>query len=155
MDVERLDERGMRIHEIGDRTGSGTGFVWVDIPEWSDEAEAYLRDLGCHEMVVESCRTRNHVPTMHAYADHAFITTQSPLLGHAGHVHLLELDQIIGRRLPGHGPRPAQPGRGPGRGTRGDRRGPPAHRVRPVPSDDTAGAVLRHHLGGRAPPARA
>jgi len=96
MDVERLDERGMRIHEIGDRTGSGTGFVWVDIPEWSAEAETYLRDLGCHEMVVESCRSRNHVPTMHAYADHAFITTQSPLLGHAGHVHLLELDQIIG-----------------------------------------------------------
>jgi magnesium transporter len=48
-------------------------------------------------MVLEACRTRNHVPTVHGYADHVFITTQSPLLGNAGHVHLLELDQIIGR----------------------------------------------------------
>ncbi len=97
MDVRHLDDSGMRVREIDDRVGTGTGFVWVDIPEWSEEAEAYLRDLGCHEMVLESCRTRNHVPTVHGYADHVFITTQSPLLGHAGHVHLLELDQIIGR----------------------------------------------------------
>ena len=97
MDVRHVDDSGMRIREIDDHVASGTGFVWVDIPEWSDEAEAYLRDLGCHEMVLESCRTRNHVPTVHGYADHVFITTQSPLLGIAGHVHLLELDQIIGR----------------------------------------------------------
>jgi Mg2+ and Co2+ transporter CorA len=37
------------------------------------------------------------VPTVHGYSDHVFITAQSPLLGRAGHVHLLELDQIIGR----------------------------------------------------------
>ena len=97
MDVRHLDASGMRVREIDDRAGSGAGFVWVDIPEWNDEAETYLRDLGCHEMVLESCRTRNHVPTVHGYADHVFITTQSPLLGNAGHVHLLELDQIIGR----------------------------------------------------------
>jgi Mg2+ and Co2+ transporter CorA len=47
-------------------------------------------------MELEACQARNHVPTMHAYPDHVFITTQSPLLGAAGHVHLLELDQIIG-----------------------------------------------------------
>lgn len=97
MDVRHLDDSGVRVREIEDRVGAGAGFTWVDIPEWNDEAEAYLRDLGCHEMVLESCRTRNHVPTVHGYADHIFITTQSPLLGHAGHVHLLELDQIIGR----------------------------------------------------------
>jgi Mg2+ and Co2+ transporter CorA len=46
------------------------------------------------------------VPTVHGYADHVFITTQSPLLGQAGHVHLLELDQIIGRNflVTVHGP---------------------------------------------------
>jgi magnesium transporter len=97
MDVRHLDDSGVKVREIEDRVGAGAGFTWVDIPEWNDEAEAYLRDLGCHEMVLESCRTRNHVPTVHGYADHIFITTQSPLLGHAGHVHLLELDQIIGR----------------------------------------------------------
>ena len=74
----------------------GAGFSWVDIAEWSTEAEDYLRGLGCHEIELELCQARNHVPTVHGYADHVFITTQSPLLGQAGHVHLLELDQIIG-----------------------------------------------------------
>ncbi len=85
------------MREVGARIGADTsGFVWVDIPVWSDDAEAYLRALGCHEMVLESCRTRNHVPTVHGYADHVFITPQSPLLGEAGHDHVLEPDQIIG-----------------------------------------------------------
>ena len=97
MDVRFVDQTGIRVRELEDHTATGGGFVWVDIPEWSHEAEHYLRGLGCHEMVLESCRTRNHVPTVHGYADHVFITTQSPLLGDAGHVHLLELDQIIGR----------------------------------------------------------
>ncbi len=98
MDVRDLDHSGIRVRELEDHSRSGTGgFVWADIPVWSEEAEIYLRELGCHEMVLEACRTRNHVPTVHAYADHVFITTQSPLLGAAGHVHLLELDQIIGR----------------------------------------------------------
>ncbi len=43
---------------------------------------------------------------MHGYDDHVFVTTQSPFLGHAGHVHLLELDQIIGHHylVTVHGP---------------------------------------------------
>jgi Mg2+ and Co2+ transporter CorA len=73
------------------------GFAWIDVPVWDDEAESRLRELGCHDLVVEACRTRNHVPMVHAYPDHVFVTTQSPLLGSAGHVHLLELDQVIGR----------------------------------------------------------
>ena len=98
MEIRYVDRSGIRVRELEDRTGSGTGgFVWVDVPTWSAEAEEYVRGLGCHELVLESCRTRNHVPTVHAYADHVFITTQSPLLGEAGHVHLLELDQIIGQ----------------------------------------------------------
>jgi Mg2+ and Co2+ transporter CorA len=71
------------------------GFFWVDIPEWDDEADALLAGLGCHAMVRDACRQRNFVPTVHGYDDHVFVTTQSPLLGVAGHVHLLELDQII------------------------------------------------------------
>jgi len=98
MDLRHVDQSGIRVLGPDDGLGSpASGFSWVDIPEWSDEAENYLRSLGCHEMVLDACRSRNHVPTVHAYADHVFVTTQSPLLGDAGHVHLLELDQIIGR----------------------------------------------------------
>jgi magnesium transporter len=82
------------------------GFPWVDVPEWDDEAEALLSGLGCHPQVLEACRRRNYVPVVHGYADHAFVTTQSPLLGGTGHVHLLELDQVVGERylVTVHGP---------------------------------------------------
>ncbi|MFL6133532.1 MAG: magnesium transporter CorA family protein [Nocardioidaceae bacterium] len=82
------------------------GFVWVDVPEWDDEAEAFLHAIDCHAMVIEACRTRNHVPTLHGYRDHHFVVVHAPLSGNAGHVHLLELDQIIGDRflVTVHGP---------------------------------------------------
>ena len=56
--------------------------------------------------MLEACSRRNHVPTVHSYPDHYFITMHTPLLGTAGHVHLLELDQIIGERflVTVHGP---------------------------------------------------
>lgn len=71
------------------------GFFWIDIADCDDEADAFLEGLGAHPMVREACQQRNFVPTVHGYDDHVFVTTQSPLLGVAGHVHLLELDQII------------------------------------------------------------
>lgn len=82
------------------------GFWWIDVPVWDEDAERALRQLGCHPMVLEQCVRRNYVPTVHAYEDHVFVTTQSPLLGEAGHVHLLELDQVIGQRylVTVHGP---------------------------------------------------
>jgi magnesium transporter len=85
---------------------AGEGFVWIDVPTWGPEAESVLEGLGCHPLVVAGCRQRNYVPTVHGYADHVFVTTQSPFLGRAGHVHLLELDQIVGRRylVTVHGP---------------------------------------------------
>jgi magnesium transporter len=68
--------------------------------------ETLLSSLGCHPLVLEACRRRNHVPTVHAYADHYYVTMHTPLEGDAGHVHLLELDQIIGDRflVTVHGP---------------------------------------------------
>ena len=82
------------------------GFFWIDVPVWEDAAGDLLTGLGCHPLVLEGCRQRNYVPTVHGYDDHAFVTTQSPLLGGAGHVHLLELDQIIGHHylVTVHGP---------------------------------------------------
>ena len=76
MDLRHVDQSGVRVLGPDDGLGSpASGFSWVDIPEWSDEAEDYLRRLGCHEMVLDACRSRNHVPTAHAYADHVFVTT--------------------------------------------------------------------------------
>ena len=75
---------GVRIRDPHEPIGGpGGGFTWVDVPEWSPDVEMVLRGLGCHEKVLEACRGRNHVPTVHAYVDHLFITTQSPLLGGA------------------------------------------------------------------------
>ena len=132
------------------------GFFWIDVPVWEDAAGDLLTGLGCHPLVLEGCRQRNYVPTVHGYDDHAFVTTQSPLLGSAGHVHLLELDQIIGHHflVTVHGPvnpavdiaealvetdGPCWPGCEGGR-------------FRPTYADR---AVLRHHLGRRAPAERA
>jgi magnesium transporter len=82
------------------------GFVWVDVPVWDDDAEAFLRAIGCHALVIEACRVRNHVPTVHSYSDHHFVVVHAPLSGEASHVHLLELDQVIGERflVTVHGP---------------------------------------------------
>jgi Mg2+ and Co2+ transporter CorA len=96
--VERryVDAEGVRSLAALEEPG-GAGFLWVDVALWDEDAERELRRLGCHELVLEACQTRNHVPIVHSYADHWFVTTQSPLLGSAGHVHLLELDQVVGR----------------------------------------------------------
>jgi Mg2+ and Co2+ transporter CorA len=84
-----------------------TGFVWVDIPHADEAACQLLQDaFGFHPLAVRACRERSHVPKLHAYTDHAFVILNSPEVGHAGHVHLLELDQFIGRRylVTVHGP---------------------------------------------------
>jgi magnesium transporter len=83
------------------------GFVWVDVPVWDEKAESVLVDVfHLHPLVIEACRRRNHVPTVHSYEGHFFVTVHTPLAGLAGHVHLLELDQIVGRKflVTVHGP---------------------------------------------------
>jgi len=83
------------------------GFVWVDIPAPDDESEALISgQFDAHPLVLEAIRSRNHVPTVHAYEDHFFVVLHSPLLGKAGHVHLLEIDVMVGRNylVTAHGP---------------------------------------------------
>jgi Mg2+ and Co2+ transporter CorA len=83
------------------------GFAWIDVPELDAQREAVLEELiGLHPMALRSCRERNHVPTIHGYSDHVFVVVHSPLAGDAGHVHLLELDAVIGHRflVTVHGP---------------------------------------------------
>ena len=93
-----------RLPELLERTD---GFAWIDL--WADDehAERVLSEVaGAHPLVVADCRQRNHVPTLHGYADHVFVVLHSPFAGNAGHVHLLELDQLVGRRylVTVHGP---------------------------------------------------
>lgn len=93
--------------ELDELLGRTDGFTWVDVPRWSSDSEVRLHKLmGLHPLVLQACRERNHVPTIHAYADHVFLVVHSPELGPAGHVHLLELDLVIGPRvlITAHGP---------------------------------------------------
>ena len=109
MDVRYVDADGAHLHDPEDVVElllRDDGFVWADVPVWDEQVAAFLGGLGCHPQVLESCRVRNHVPTVHAYADHWFVTMHAPLIGARGHVHLLELDQIVGDRflVTVHGP---------------------------------------------------
>jgi magnesium transporter len=107
MEVRYVDASGAHLRDtrLADQD-THEGFWWVEVTDWSLEVEMFLRGLGCHELVLHTCQQRNHVPTVHSYADHALVTTQSPLLGGGGHMHLLELDLIIGRDflVSAHGP---------------------------------------------------
>jgi Mg2+ and Co2+ transporter CorA len=109
MDVRFVDAEGAHerpADDVVDVFAPADGFFWIDVPRLDTEAEGLLARLGCHQLVLEGCRQRNYVPTVHAYGDHVFVTSQSPFHGSAGHVHLLELDQIIGKRflVTVHGP---------------------------------------------------
>ena len=109
MDVRFIDASGAHRHHADallSLLDRDDGFVWVDVPQWDDQVPRFLSAMGCHPRVVEDCRRRNHVPTVHSYADHYFVITHAPLEGANGHVHMLELDQIIGDRflVTVHGP---------------------------------------------------
>jgi len=109
MEVRFVDATGAHPREPEDVVelfAHEDGFFWIDVPVWDDASEEVVLGLGVHPMVLEACRQRNYVPTVHGYVDHVFVTTQSPFLGAAGHVHLLELDQIIAHHylVTVHGP---------------------------------------------------
>jgi magnesium transporter len=95
-------------HELDELLARTDGFVWLDIVTWSDAAEAALTStaINMHPMAVASCKQRNHVPTIHAYPSQVFVVLHSPKSGGRGHVHLLELDLVIGTRylVTVHGP---------------------------------------------------
>ena len=57
-------------------------------------------------MALRDVLERSHLPKIHAYPDHLFVVLHAPEPGDSGHVHLIELDQFIGRRylVTTHGP---------------------------------------------------
>ena len=85
MDVFYLNSKGVERHGVNALArllARRDGFVWVDIPECGDEAATVLADVfGFHSMAIAECRSRNHVPTVHGYADHLFVVTHVPALG--------------------------------------------------------------------------
>jgi magnesium transporter len=81
--------------------------VWVDIPEGGDEAAALLTDVfGCHPLAVRDCMQRNRVPRVRIYPHQQLLILHGPERGPSGHVHYIELDQIVGDRyiVTVHGP---------------------------------------------------
>src|SRR3954470_8881136 len=95
------------VAEIEALLASPDALVWVDIPECSDEAVALLTDvLGCHPLAVRDCLQRNRVPRVRIYPHQQLLILHGPQRGPSGHVHFLELDQIVGDRyvVTVHGP---------------------------------------------------
>ncbi len=87
--------------------------VWVDIPACDEESVAVLREvLSLHPVAIRECQERQRMPKFHPYPDHVFVVLHAPERGHHGHVHYVELDQVIGERylVTVHGPtNPAVP----------------------------------------------
>ncbi|CAN5231148.1 magnesium/cobalt transporter CorA [soil metagenome] len=110
MDVRFVGPEGVELRDASELPAllaRPDGLVWVDIPEWDDEAEDVLTTVfGFHHLAVEDAATRNHVPKMHRYSDHLFLVQFAPHQGAKGHVHYIELDQFIGERylVTVHGP---------------------------------------------------
>ena len=85
----------------------GPGLVWIDVRYWDAETAAFLaKRLGLHQRLVHDCAVRNHVPKVHANPDYTFTVLHAPERGDRGHVHHIELDQVIGPNwlLTVHGP---------------------------------------------------
>jgi magnesium transporter len=100
--VERFDAA-----DLPDLLTRTDGLVWVDIPEWDDQAEQTLTTtFGFHPLAIRDSANRNQVPKIHRYDDHLFLVLHAPQPGLGGHVHYVELDQFIGERylVTVHGP---------------------------------------------------
>jgi magnesium transporter len=89
------------------------GFVWVDLPVDHPDTERVLADVfGFHPRAVRDCLERNSLPKVHVYPDHVLVVLHAPQLGRRGHVHYVELDQVVSARylVTVHGPiNPAVP----------------------------------------------
>ena len=110
MKLRWIDSEGVSVRELAELPAlrkRSDGFLWLDIPEWSDAAESILaNEFHFHSMAIAESKARNHVPRVHVYPDHFFIVVHTPEIGAGGHVHYLELDQFVGEHflITVHGP---------------------------------------------------
>jgi magnesium transporter len=116
MDVRLISPSGVEhctVDQLPDLLGKDDGFVWVDLAAVDPDAEHVLADVfRFHPRAVRDCLERNSVPKAHVYADHVLVVLHAPHSGKSGHVHYVELDQLVGRRflVTVHGPvNPAVP----------------------------------------------
>ena len=100
MDVYLITDAGIESRTAEELTGllaDKLGVVWVDVPNWDDEAAEVLTDVfKFHELAIRDARARTRVAKVHAYSDHYLVVLHSPEMGDSGHVHYLELDQFVG-----------------------------------------------------------
>ena len=85
-----------------------SGWLWLDVPEPDEQTAALLSEVfGAHPAAVADVMERNHVPRLHLYGSVLFLVLHRPLVGVAGHVHYMEIDQFIGPNylITTHGPR--------------------------------------------------
>jgi magnesium transporter len=110
MEVRLMTDQGIENRspdELAALLRRDSGFIWVDIPRCDEgSARALLDVFGFHPLAVRDCVERNRVPKVHGYGDHVLIVLHAPERGQRGHVHYIELDQIIGRNylVTVHGP---------------------------------------------------
>ena len=110
MDIRLLTGDGVRdcgADELPELLARDDGLVWVDIPHCDVHATRVLREVfEFHPLAVHDCLERNRVPKMHAYPDHVLVVLHAPERGERGHMHYVELDQVIGRNylVTVHGP---------------------------------------------------
>ena len=147
MDVVRIIESGVEHHavsELGDLLEKDD-LIWVDIPTCDDEAVTVLRDVfAFHPLAIRDCQERNRVPRIHPYDDHVLIVMHTPERGRHGHVHYVELDQLIGSRylITVHGPvNPAVPAEIPLRETQAVLRRLESGRLHPATSYELSRAI--------------
>ena len=110
MDVRFLTPAGATEHtsaELPALLERPDGFVWVDLVHADEQAEKVLREVfACRPAAVRLCQERNHIPQIQTFAEHVVLVLLVPERGEAGHVHLLELDQVLHERaiVTVHGP---------------------------------------------------
>jgi Mg2+ and Co2+ transporter CorA len=110
MRLQWIDSEGVSdrpLSDLADLQKRTDGLLWLDIPQWSEDAEAILaNEFHFHPLAIAESKDRSHVPRVHVYPDHVFIVLHAPEIGAAGHVHYLELDQFVGKNflVTVHGP---------------------------------------------------
>ena len=110
MDVRFVSSAGIELCDAAQLPAllaRNDGLVWVDVPEWNEEAEQALKaTFGFHPLAIRDSANRNQVAKIHRYDDHLFLVLHAPQPGVGGHVHYVELDQFVGDRylVTVHGP---------------------------------------------------
>jgi magnesium transporter len=149
MDVHFISGGTVTEHAVSDLPSlldRDDGIVWVDIPVCDDAAARVLSEVfDLHPLALRACVERNRVPKVHAYAEHVLLIGHEPERGAGGHVHYVELDQVIGHGylVTVHGPvNPAVDPDIPLRHTRAVRRRIAAGRTRPRTAFELSYAIV-------------